>query len=72
MTTRTFDSWLRAHAGRADPIGDLARDYITDCADRGIESMTSRQLADSLSENGACANAHAALASAVQEWRETL
>jgi hypothetical protein len=32
----SFQTWLRQQRDRDDPIGDLARDYISDCRSHGV------------------------------------
>jgi hypothetical protein len=65
----TFNKWLRAHKDDNTAFGDLARDYIQDCKDRGVRSMTHKKLEESLHECGASVNCWNTFEEAVEEWK---
>lgn len=60
-----FSDWLRAQADRDDPVGDLARDFVTD---RRRRAVGVRGLSVRLYELGACDGAHRALLRAEGEF----
>lgn len=70
-TTPTFARWLRAQTHRHDPVGDLARDAVTDldigCLGRLITPARLAQHAQTVHD--ASAAAVAALDRAVGEWQ---
>jgi hypothetical protein len=65
----TFNKWLRAHKDDNTPIGDLARDYITDCRERGIRAMDHEELEDSLRKHRADRDCWNTFEEAVEEWK---
>ena len=67
----TFDNWLRAQQGRADPVGDLARDIAADeewVEWSGDDALRPLSLATYLYERTVDANVEKAYARAVAEW----
>jgi hypothetical protein len=63
-----FTTWLRCQNKRQDPIGDLARDYITDIARRGLSHYSTEQLREVVDYQG-CDGAVRAFKKALAEFR---
>jgi hypothetical protein len=65
----TFRRWLKQQRYRNDPIGDLARDFLTDKCSRWLRSVKSIRRRILFSHNAGPAVA-AALAQAIHEYVE--
>jgi hypothetical protein len=62
----TWGRWLKAQRFRDDPIGDLARDWLTDCGHRKYSSPGG--VRKELDRHRACEGAYEALDEAIKEW----
>ena len=62
-----FTTWLRAQAKRADPVGNLATDYLRDC-EAQQRRLSTQALRKAVSTVG-CAAAGDALEEALSEFR---
>ena len=65
----TFGRWLRQQRTRQDPVGDLARDFISDSCGKRLSTFVSihRHIEES---HTPCVGALEAMERAYREWRE--
>jgi hypothetical protein len=69
---KRFGAWLRQQAGRQDPVGDLADDYIARCPCPVCAGQRRPQTVEGirahLDAHSACDGAYEALDKAIDEW----
>lgn len=65
----SFDKFLREQQHDNTATGDIARDYVRDCEDLGIKSMSTGKVRARMLELGACYAAEDAFEQAVADWK---
>ena len=70
-TARSFGAWLKKQDRRADPVGDLAADFLWDCRSRGVKPSSFFSASDvcrAMQNTQACVEAFEALGEAEREF----